>query len=248
MHRRSLAVPTNHVDLLSPARAIWKHRLPNCTLGTIERVVLGTRREVDAPGWMIPQIYFDYLRTRQIDALIPVLEHNRTDIVSLARLTAIVHGYRVGLDSPSHDIDRVAVALMRLRAGLIDEAVADLLTLWRRATVPADLRFRALRELSTAMKRHGRQHEAVEQWQLAMTDPSRSVRFYATEELAKYFEHAACDHERALELVQRGADGAALAGDDAAVAAFARRRQRLERKVQRRVDCAADSSTRTRRT
>jgi uncharacterized protein YprB with RNaseH-like and TPR domain len=247
MHRRSLAVPANHVDLLSPARAIWKHRLPNCALGTIERAVLGTRRDIDASGWMIPQIYFDYLRTRQVDALIPVLEHNRTDIVSLARLTAIVHGYRTGLDSPTHDIDRVAVALMRLRAGLIDESVADLQTLWRRATIPADLRLRALRELSVAMKRQGRLCDAVEQWQVALTDPSRSVRFYAMEELAKYFEHAARDHEQALELAQRGADGAALAGDEVAVAAFARRLQRLERKVQRCAESAATSTSRTRR-
>ncbi|MDQ3547272.1 MAG: ribonuclease H-like domain-containing protein [Chloroflexota bacterium] len=232
MHGQSFVAPEQHIDLLAPARAIWKHRLPSCSLGTIERMVLGVVRELDAPGWMIPQLYFDYLRSRRIDLLEPVFEHNRFDIVTLARLTALVQMYEAGIRTPSNDIDRLAVALHRLRRHGDDEAIDLVRQNWRMPTVPTDLRLRALRELSVTLKRQRRHAEAAEEWMLAQRDPSRPVRMYATEELAKHLEHRERDHARALEIVRRGADGAALARDAVAIAAFERRLRRLERKMQ----------------
>ena len=232
MHGQAFAAPEQHVDLLAPARAIWKHRLPSCSLGTIERMVLGVERELDAPGWLIPQLYFDYLRTRRIESLEPVFAHNRIDIVTLARLTALVQTYEAGIRTPPNDIDSLAVALLRLRNSGDDQAIATVQDLWRLATVPAEFRLRALRELSVALKRRRLHAAAAEQWILAQSDPSRAVRIFAAEELAKHFEHRERDHARALEITRRGADGAALADDAAAVAAFERRRRRLERKLE----------------
>lgn len=83
MYHREPRLPSGHLDVLAPARAIWKHRLPDCSLGTLESTIFNLRREIDAPGWMIPQIYSSYLRTRQLDQLIPVFEHNNEDIVTL---------------------------------------------------------------------------------------------------------------------------------------------------------------------
>lgn len=232
MHGQSFATHEQHIDLLSAARAIWKHRLPSCSLGTIERMVLGVERELDAPGWMIPQLYFDYLRSRQIDLLEPVFEHNRTDIVTLARLTALVQMYETGIRTPPDDIDRLAVALHRLRRHGDHDAIGLIRQFWSMPTVPAELRLRALRELSVALKRRRRHVEAAEEWVAAQRDPSRPVRLYAAEELAKYLEHRERDHARALEITRRGADGAALARDAAAITAFERRLRRLERKMQ----------------
>jgi hypothetical protein len=232
MHGQSFVSPEQHIDLLPPARAIWKHRLPSCSLGTIERHVLGVERQLDAPGWMIPQLYFDYLRSQNIQMLEPVFEHNRVDIVTLARLTALVQMYEAGIRTPANDIDRLAVALHRLRRHGEDGALEAIRQLWRQATVPSELRLRALRELSVALKRRRRYADAVEEWMVAQRDPSRPVRLYAAEELAKYLEHGARDHAQALEVARRGADGAALARDSAALAAFERRLRRLERKMQ----------------
>lgn len=232
MHGQTFASPEQHIDLLSPARAIWKHRLPSCSLGTIERMVLGVQRDMDAPGWMIPQLYFDYLRSRRIETLEPVFEHNRVDIVTLARLTALVQTYEAGIRTPANDIDRLAVALHRLRRHGDDEAITSISELWRLPTIPADLRLRALRDLSVALKRRRRHAEASEEWLVAQRDPSRPLRLFAAEELAKHLEHRERDHARAIEIVRRGADGAALARDAAAVAAFERRLRRLERKMQ----------------
>lgn len=231
MHGRAFNRPEQHVDLLASARAIWKHRLPNCSLGTIERMVLGVERELDAPGWLIPQLYFDYLRSRRIETLEPVFEHNRTDIVTLARLTGIVHSFEAGLTIPGDEIDCLALALHRLRRHGSDESLADIRARWSVYTVPSALRLRALKELSTALKRRRRHTEAAVEWTRALADPSRPIRLFAAEELAKYFEHRERDPGRAREIARRAADGAALAGDEDATASFERRLVRLERKL-----------------
>jgi uncharacterized protein len=233
MHGRQLSLPTIHLDLLSTSRAIWKHRLPSCSLATIERAVLGVERTLDAPGWMIPQLYFDYLRSRQIELLEPVFEHNRQDILSLARLAAVVHGFESGLEVPDNAVDRIAVAVLRLRRSGTGVALDELRQLWPVLTIPSELRLRALRELSTALKRQHRHIEAADEWTRAMADPSRAIRLYAVEELAKFLEHRVRDHVGALEMARRGADGATLNADELTAEAFSRRVMRLERKLQR---------------
>jgi uncharacterized protein YprB with RNaseH-like and TPR domain len=231
LHGRAFNQPFAHRDLLAATRAIWKHRLPSCALAEIERAILGVERLVDAPGWLIPQLYFGYLRSRQIDALEPVFEHNRADIVSLARLAALVQLYEAGLEQPAHEIDRLAVALHRLRRLAAHDAIADLMLLWQTPTIPAALRLRALQELTTTLRRRGEVGAAVGEWQRGLADPSRAVRQYAAEELAKHLEHRERDHARALVIARQAADGAALARDDVARAAFERRLARLERKL-----------------
>src|SRR4051794_13065804 len=59
-HRDGRAWP--HLDLLHPSRRVWKHRLPSCSLGTLEQEILGVRRDSDVPGALIPELYFRYLR------------------------------------------------------------------------------------------------------------------------------------------------------------------------------------------
>lgn len=75
-----------HLDLLHPARRVWKHRLPSCSLGALEAAILGVRRVNDVPGALIPDLYFRYLRDGDPRPLLPVLAHNEADIVSLAAL------------------------------------------------------------------------------------------------------------------------------------------------------------------
>ena len=73
-----------HFDLMFPARNLWKDVLPNCKLTTIEEHLFNIKREEDVPGAYIPDYYNTYLVTKNIGPLIPIVEHNRTDIVSLA--------------------------------------------------------------------------------------------------------------------------------------------------------------------
>ena len=48
-----------HIDLLHIVRRIWSDSFPSRDLQTIEREVLGRKREGDIPGYLIPGAYFD---------------------------------------------------------------------------------------------------------------------------------------------------------------------------------------------
>ncbi len=76
-----------HVDLLHLARRLWRDRLPSRTLGNLEVQILGaTRTDEDVPGWMIPSLYFDFLRSGEAQPLKSVFYHNAVDVVSMAAL------------------------------------------------------------------------------------------------------------------------------------------------------------------
>ncbi|MBK5293722.1 MAG: ribonuclease H-like domain-containing protein [Acidobacteriia bacterium] len=79
-----------HLDLLHGARRLWRLRLESCSLIHLESRILGLTREGDVAGALIPNIYFDYLRSGSAARLSPVFHHNVLDIVTLAALTAVV--------------------------------------------------------------------------------------------------------------------------------------------------------------
>ena len=73
-----------HLDLMYFAKNLWRDDLPNCQLQTIEKELFGIEREGDVPGAYIPDYYNTYLAERNIGPIVPIIEHNRQDIVSLA--------------------------------------------------------------------------------------------------------------------------------------------------------------------
>jgi hypothetical protein len=76
-----------HIDLLPVTRKLWKNTLPSRSLSHLEMTMLGvSRSQEEVPGYLIPQIYFDYLRTGDARPLLGVLYHNEMDILSLAGL------------------------------------------------------------------------------------------------------------------------------------------------------------------
>ena len=84
-----------HLDLLHPARQLWRLQLGSVRLSDLERGVLGG----DALGWSrqddidssrIPEYYFDYLRGGPAEPLAGVFRHNRMDLRGLAALAGRV--------------------------------------------------------------------------------------------------------------------------------------------------------------
>ena len=73
-----------HLDLMYFAKNLWKDTLPNCQLQTIEREIFGIEREEDVPGQYIPGYYDAYLSQNNIGPVVPIIEHNAQDIISLA--------------------------------------------------------------------------------------------------------------------------------------------------------------------
>src|SRR5260370_5759201 len=84
---RSIATPklAAHLDLLHPARALWKLRLSSVRLVELERYVLdaprlGRRRDHHVSSAPIPQFFFYYFRGWPAQPLAGVVRHNHMDL------------------------------------------------------------------------------------------------------------------------------------------------------------------------
>ena len=74
-----------HVDLLPATRRRFRGELPDARLETVERR-LGRERLLDLPSALVPDFYNTYLETGNVGPLVPILEHNKHDLVTLAVL------------------------------------------------------------------------------------------------------------------------------------------------------------------
>jgi uncharacterized protein len=186
-----------HLDLLHSARRLWKLRFDSCRLVDLENQILGFERTGDIPGAMIPYVYFEYLRTKWIERLVPVFHHNALDILTLACLTGIVpNAFRDG-SSRTNAAELTGIARWLAEAGDVERA----LPLFRRAVdagLRDDLLFRTLWDIARLD-----QSGAEEIWTdlAASRNPYRVKAMIA---LAKRAEHAGKNYAKALELT-RGA-------------------------------------------
>ena len=180
-----------HVDLLHPARRMWRDEDVECRLTYLEQALCGHAREGDVPGFEIPSRYFQYVRSGDARPLEAVLEHNRLDIISLAMLTA--RAAQLLDEGPSAaTTPREAFGMGRLyeRAGMNDHALA---CFRRTRTVDA---FRA----SATLLRHLRRYEeAAAAWRelLGTRECPPAYAREATEALAVHHEHRARDLDAA---------------------------------------------------
>ena len=74
-----------HFDLLHFTRRALRPKLSDCRLDTVERY-LGVKRGINIPGGLVPDFYDTYLRTKNVGPLVPIVEHNKQDLLSLGSL------------------------------------------------------------------------------------------------------------------------------------------------------------------
>lgn len=88
MHRQQLPkLPEpRQIDLFHGTKRIWKNELARMKLSTIEEEKLNFSREGDVPGYLIPAIYLDAVKSGFPEGLGKVLYHNELDILSLVSL------------------------------------------------------------------------------------------------------------------------------------------------------------------
>lgn len=209
------------IDLLHPARRLWKGLVGDCSLKSLEEKVLGIRRGMDIPGSEIPEVYFQFLRTGRPGVLPVVFDHNLTDVTSLARMWDALGGLLSG-DAAAAPVDGRALGRELLRRG--DARGAEVLA---EAFAAGDAE--AGLHLGRHHKRRGAWDEAVGIWE-RLSGEVRSLA--AAVELAKYLEHRRRDPAAALALVRAvGEWGLPLGARDRDE--LARRRRRLERKAAR---------------
>lgn len=80
-----------HFDILHFSRRAWREKLPNCRLTTLEKYLFGIEREDDVPSALVPEFYETYLRSKNIGPLIPIIEHNKQDLITLANIFFRLH-------------------------------------------------------------------------------------------------------------------------------------------------------------
>jgi hypothetical protein len=119
--RRVLALP--HLDLLHPARRLYRGALGACNLAAIESSCLGLHRPAtEVRGADVPGRWFDFLHTERFELLAPVVDHNLLDILSLVTLGAHLADCVCSPDSAgAAPAVQVAVARLLLARGAADE-------------------------------------------------------------------------------------------------------------------------------
>ena len=187
-----------HLDLLHLSRKLWKNRLQSRALQDLEKEILQIPRTQDeVPGWMIPQIYFDYLRSGDPEPLKGVIYHNGMDIVSLAALFIYVSQSFETITTVDrfHPVDYFSMGQVFYEMGFFEVAEKIFLECTQNNLLSGDLRFSLYHRLGDIYKRRSSYDQAVLIWQMAaQEDDIESVV-----ELAKYYEHTSRDYEIALE-------------------------------------------------
>src|SRR5271156_2269166 len=208
---RAISTPqlAAHLDLLHPARALWKLRLGSVRLVELERHVLdaprlGWHREDDVASSMIPQHYFDYLRGGPADPLAAVVRHNQMDLRGLAALFGKINTLLASREADRDGVDSLDLfGLSRFfeRRGDSDRAhvaCSQALDLG----LPAEFRPRARRELALLAQRRGDHEAAATLWNELVADPQDGV--LACEQLAIHYERRARAPIRAEEFARLG--------------------------------------------
>jgi uncharacterized protein YprB with RNaseH-like and TPR domain len=77
-----------HYDLLHASRRLWKKKLESVRLANVEKEILGIERKDDIPGFLAPMIYFDFVKTNEMQGIKGVMKHNEWDVLTLITLYA----------------------------------------------------------------------------------------------------------------------------------------------------------------
>ena len=225
-----------HIDLLHPARRLWKNVYPDLSLQGLEQALLNFRRADDIAGHLIPGCYFDFLQTHRAVGIKKIFQHNAMDIMSLIAFMIIFH--RI-ISSP-HLCD-IRFDRMGLLKGFLTICwyerllqTAALLVSGEKNQTDFDILFLK----AMVHKKHAQFDEALKTWQVLIKEyPHFEPEVY--KELGKYYEHKAREYDSADRIIDRAIKrielSHALKNDNRhalALKDFAYRRQRIRRKIE----------------
>ncbi|OQX29967.1 MAG: hypothetical protein B0D92_00950 [Spirochaeta sp. LUC14_002_19_P3] len=215
-------------DLLYPARRLWRGRLPDCGLQTLERKVLNIFRPDDLPGSEAPAAWFEWLEGNET-RIGGVFRHNANDIVSLGKLLARLeewacHNPLGNSPAPSGTPPRCR-GMARQWEQHWEPPESERGRQWLQAGWGAgetDCGY----ELARHHKRLNQHEQALSIWEAILA--KNPNEFTAAEELAKYWEHRRRRPQTALAIIARlKTDTLSPAQNEA----LEYRRLRLERKT-----------------
>jgi hypothetical protein len=182
--------PQMHLDLLHPARQLWRLRLGSVRLRDLERHVLGGHgraldwtRHDDIDSSRIPQMYFDYLREGIAEPLVGVFRHNQMDLRGLAALFGKIlsllntgNGIPDAAKSETHDpIDVLGLSRLMRKRGHSTRA-RELYESALSFGLPRSVERLAQMELAQIAKRESDYTRAISLWDALRETPGAKKR------------------------------------------------------------------------
>lgn len=264
-----------HVDVLHPSRQFWGRGGPltptrrlqpgagsnagqECSLASLERLVLGLRRGDDVPGFEIPTRYFQFVRSGDARLLAAVLEHNRHDLLAVAGLSArLLDLVAAGPVQAREAGEALALGRLYTRAGLDSRATEAFERVLALVNTPARsvavserpalgashvplasdssitvFKIAALGALARAARREREYEDAAARWRELLDVPGcpRRPAREASQALAIHHEHRAGDLVSAKAFALRSLDREARPTWNDAVR---HRLARIQRKIAR---------------
>ncbi len=193
MNRLSMKIrEIQHLDMLQISRKLWRRSLASCALKDLETAILKFERtSEDVPGWMIPDIYFAFLRTGDPAGLKEVIYHNAQDIVSLAALfihvTTMLERNSALENIPVNDL--IAISRIYWDLGSLETSASILRAALPRTQEP-DQKMVINSLLGLYHKRIGLINNSIEHWQVA----AQNGDLQSCIELAMFYEHQVKDY------------------------------------------------------
>ena len=231
-----------HLDLLTPARRVWRGRLESCSLKSLEYYVLDIHRDqTDIDGSLIPQLYIDYVRTGETGEMPRVLYHNAYDILSMVTLATRL----LQIFDEERSTSLTAADLYALGKWHADHAEHVRAERYLRQALEdlsdTVVRQQAALRLSLLYKQLDRRAEAIGLWEaVALQSPAVNLQssIEVCVELAKHYEWHAVDLPQALAWTERALALAASLPDrvmrSQMLSEVGHRKERLVRKIKRR--------------
>lgn len=197
-----------HLDMLHPARQLWRLKVGSARLAELEERVLGSEtlgwsRSADIDSSRIPEFYFSYLRGGPAEPLAGVFRHNRWDLRGLAALAGRIFRSLAEPETiePGAEgaLELYGVSRLLYRRGERERARV----LYERALaagLPRTVDRAARHELARLVKRERNYLRAAELWHELADDAGSS--FEACEQLAIHYERRAGDPSEAARLTR----------------------------------------------
>ncbi len=224
----------NQLDLLHPAKRLWKLRLGSCRLCNLEKEILGFEREGDIPGSEVPQRYFSYLKTGDFSLLEDIIDHNRQDIVTLMHLLLRLTDAYARPENASDPMDQLSLGKAFEKMGEWEQAQKMYRVAARpqiattiRSIKATDLGGEANFRLYHICRRNGKYEEALSVLECMVR--RRQMGIFPKVEMAKIYEHRLLKLKDALRLTR---EALSACQEDEKEALF-KREARLIKKIEK---------------
>ena len=193
--------PLVHLDLLHPARNLWRLRLGSVRLIELERHILKLDRGPDVMSELIPSIYFEYVRGGSPDPLLPIFRHNQMDLCGLAMLAEKMFSLLSSPEDSGGDAFELYGASRILERRGERKRARGLCARAVQTGLPDAVDRTARRGLALLAKRERDYPAASALWESLCGDSPEGLDAY--EQLAIYYEHHAREPQQAAKLTNQ---------------------------------------------